>query len=182
MQITQNIQESRSFIERRFQVPANFDFMIRDFKVRFEDGYADGFLIFYDGMTDKTFINRDIMRSLLQSGIPESLSAPREETIFEKMTPFGPLSVVRDFEAVIEAVTFGICLVFVDGCACAFAADVKDWGGRSVGQPIQEASLSGPQEAFNEVIMTNLALVRKILKTADLVAENIKVGSVSQTP
>lgn len=30
--------------------------------------------------------------------------------------------------------------------------------------------------------MTNLALVRKILKTADLVAENIKVGSVSQTP
>lgn len=180
--ITENIQESKAFIEQRFQVPVNFDFMLREFKVRFEDGYADGFLIFYDGMTDKTFINRDIMRSLLQSGIPEPLAAPREETIFEKMTPFGPLSVVRDFEAVIEAVTFGNCLVFVDGCACAFAADVKDWGGRSVGQPIQEASLSGPQEAFNEVIMTNLALVRKILKTADLVAENIKVGSVSQTP
>ena len=180
--ITSDLQASRRYIEKRFRADRNFDFMIRDFKIRFQDGYVDGFLIFYDGMTDKTFINRDIMRSLLQSGVPEPVSAPREETIYEKMTPFGPLTIDRDFETAVSDTAFGNCLIFVDGCACAFAADVKDWDGRSVGSPVQEASLSGPQEAFNEVIMTNLALIRKILKTPDLVAEKIEVGSESQTP
>ena len=180
--ITKSVQESRDYITERFNVPLNFDFIVRDFKVQFKDGYAEGFLCFYDGMCDSTFINRDIMRGLLQSGVSESLSAPREETVFEKMTPFGAMKIVRTFEEAEAAVTFGNCLIFVDGCACSFVADVKNWGGRSVGEPIQEASLSGPQEAFNEVVMTNLALVRKIMKTADLVAENISVGTVSQTP
>ena len=181
-QITENIQESKAYIRERFRVPENFDLVFRDFQVQFSDGCADGFLIFYDGMSNKNYINRDIMRGLLQNGISASLSDPREETIFARMTPCGPLSAVRDFEAVVEAVTFGNCLIFVDGCACAFAADVKGWSNRGVGQPIQEASLSGPQEAFNEIVMTNLALVRKILKTADLIAENVKVGTVSKTP
>lgn len=180
--IMKNIHECREYVTGRFNVPANFDFIIRDFKVRFKDGYAAGFLCFYDGMCNSTFINRDIMRGLLQSGIEEPLSAPRAETVFEKMTPFGAMNMVTTFEEAFSAVTFGNCIIFVDGCECSFVADVKDWGGRSVGEPIQEASLSGPQEAFNEVVMTNLALVRKIMKTADLVAENIKVGSESETP
>ena len=180
--ITKNIKDSRRYITERFCVPLNFDFIIRDFKVRFKDGCADGFLCFYDGMSNSTFINRDIMRGLLQSGVPETLSAPRERVVYEMMTPFGAMTTVQDFAEAEEAVTFGNCLIFVDGCECCFAADVKDWGGRGVGEPIQEASLSGPQEAFNEVVMTNLALIRKIMKTPDLVAENIKVGSESNTP
>ena len=179
--IFENIIKNRNYIENAFQARKNLDLKIRDFKVRFDDGYADGFLIFFDGMVNKTYINRDIMRGLLQ-GCSSSLSAPRVEAIFEKMTPLAPFSVVYDFEKAIEDTAFGHCLVFVDGCACAFAADVKDWGGRSVGKPISEASLSGPQEAFNEVMMTNLALIRKILKTPDLIAENIPVGSESHTP
>ncbi|MBQ4146276.1 MAG: spore germination protein [Clostridia bacterium] len=179
--ITENIIENRKYIENALQAEKNFDLKIRDFKVKFNDGYADGFLIFFDGMVNKTFINRDIMRGLL-SGVSESLSAPRKETIFEKMTPLAPFSIVYDFEKALEDTSFGHCLVFVDGCACAFAADVKGWNGRSVGQPISEASLSGPQEAFNEIMMTNLALIRKIMKTPDLIAENISVGKESNTP
>ncbi len=181
-QIPKNLKESRKYIIDYFQFPKNFDFKLRDFKIRFEDGYVDGFLIFYDGMTNKTFINRDIMRGLLEGGIPEPLSAPRIETIFEKMTSFGPLEICYDFESAIDAVAFGHCLIFVDGCACALVADVKDWGGRSVGQPVLEASLSGPQEAFNEILMTDLGLIRKILKDPNLIAEKVAVGTESKTP
>lgn len=180
--IFKSINKNRRYIEERFCVPLNFDFIVREFKVRFKDGCADGFLCFYDGMSDSTFINRDIMRGLLQSGVPESLSAPREQVIYEMMTPFGAMTKIKTFPDAEEAVAFGNCLVFVDGCECCFAADVKDWGGRDVGEPIQEASLSGPQEAFNEVVMTDLALIRKIMKTPNLIAENIKVGSESNTP
>ncbi len=177
-----DINQNKAYIKERFSIPKNFDLVFREFEVKFKDGYASAFLIFYDGMTDKSFINRDLMRNLLQSGIDQSLSEPREEAIFKKITPVGPSSILRDFDSVEEMVTFGCCLVFVDGCDAVFCADVKNWGGRSVGKPVQESSLSGPQEAFNEIIVTNLALVRKILKNADLVAENIKVGTQSKTP
>ncbi|MBO5364663.1 MAG: spore germination protein, partial [Clostridia bacterium] len=130
--ITAKIQESREYIAERFRLGKNFDFILRDFKIKFQDGWADGFLIFFDGMVDKTFINRDLMRGLLQGG-EEEPGMSREQTVFEKMTPLGPLSIVRDFDTVEENTSFGHCVIFVDGCACAFAADVKNWRGRSVG-------------------------------------------------
>lgn len=102
--------------------------------------------------------------------------------IFKKMITLAPLTAENDMNTAVEMLTFGHCVIFVDGCSSCFAADVKGWNSRSIGEPENEPSLSGPQEAFNEVIMTNLALIRKILKDPSLVAENIKVGRTSQTP
>ncbi len=182
MEITKNIQNTKAYLRQRLSVPDHFGLIFREFQIRFEDGWADALLCYFDGMSDANYINRDILRNLLLNGIPEPLSAPREKTIFEKLTPLGPLSKTTSFETALEALYFGNCIFFADGCNCAFLADVKNWRGRSVGEPTQEASLSGPQEAFNEVIMTNMALVRKILKTPELMAENIPVGTVSKTP
>ncbi len=181
-QITTNINESKAYIRQRFQVPDNFGFIFREFKVQFQDTWADSFLCYFDGMSDNNIINRDILRSLLTSQVADSRHASREDIVYEKITALGPLIRVFTLEEAAEMAAFGNCVFFVDGCACAYVADVKNWRGRSVGEPTQEASLSGPQEAFNEIIMTNMALVRKILKTPDLMSEHIKVGSVSKTP
>ncbi len=180
--ITKNIQETKKYLKERLGVPNHFGLVFREFQIQFEDGWAEALLCYFDGMSDANYINRDILRNLLMNGVAASLSAPRKETIFEKLTPLGPLSTTTEFEPALEALNFGNCIFFADGCDCAFLADVKNWRGRSVGEPTQEASLSGPQEAFNEVIMTNMALVRKILKTPDLMAENIPIGTVSKTP
>lgn len=180
--IPKSVQECRKEVERRFDAPHNFDFVIRDFQIRFSDGWAEGFLIFYDGMVNKNFINRDLMRSLMQSEGESAPDEPRAKTVFQRMTALGPMRMVEDFQAVEEDTAFGHCLIFVDGCGCAFAADVKGWGGRGVERPVQEASLSGPQEAFNEILITDLALVRKILKTPSLTAEKVAVGKESKTP
>ncbi len=182
IKISTSVAENRAYIKAQYETEKNFDFKLRDFQIQFADGCVDAFLIFYDGMTNKNFINRDLMRSLLQSGNKEKRSGNREETILKKMMPIGPMSTLKDFQEVARDVTFGHCVIFVDGVAGAFSADVKGWDGRGVGQPIREASLSGPQEAFNEILMTDVALIRKILKTPELIAENIPVGKESQTP
>ncbi len=174
--------ENLDYIRYIFDVPRNFDFMIREFQVKFGDGTADAFLIFYDGMSDKNIINRDILRSLITSGTSEPLSGDIVQTVYRRIVAQASLSMEANFEKVIQMVEFGCCAIFVQGCNCAFVADVKGWKGRGVDSPSNEASLTGPQEAFNETIMTNLALIRKILKDADLIAENIPVGTKSKTP
>lgn len=180
--ISKNISENMALIRETFGVPDNFDFMIREFEVSFEDGTASGFLTFYDGLVNKDFINRDIMRGLIQSKSGSIKSPDLNDVVYKKLITLAPLVKDTDFSVAVEKLTFGHCVIFVDGCDCCFSADVKGWSSRGVGEPKREASLSGPQEAFNEIIMTNLALVRKILKDSRLMAENIPVGTRSRTP
>ena len=180
--ISKNLADNLNRIKTTFGVPNNFDFIVREFEVKFEDGTAPAFLTFYDGMVNKDFINRDIMRGLVQSGSGSKSAENLNEVVYKKLITLAPLVMDTDFSVAVEKLTFGHCVIFVNGCDCCFSADVKGWGSRSINEPLREASLSGPQEAFNEVIMINLGLIRKILKDSRLIAENIPVGTRSRTP
>lgn len=181
--VSSDISENLAFIKDAFEYGKNFDFIIREFKVKLENSFVDAFLIFFDGLTNKEFVNRDILNPLMIRGLdaaPEDKDL--EDLIYRCMLSQAPNSKLREMQTIIELVGFGNCAVFVNGCSCAFVADIKGWNTRSVGKPISEAVLSGPQEAFCETVMTNIALVRKILKDPNLIAENIAVGTKSKTP
>ena len=180
--VSKNLQENMAYIKSVYSASKNLDFKVREFQVRFSDGYADAFLIFFDGMSNKTFLNRDIMRSLLTAGTGESLSGDRNQIVYNRVITVAPMTTLTDLVQVADHVNFGECAIFVDGCTQCFVADIKGWATRSVSDPVNEASLTGPQEAFVESIMTNLALVRKILKNTDVVAEPLSVGTTSKTP
>ena len=180
--VSTDIQENLSFIQDAFEVSKNFDLVIRKFKVRLSDAFKDAFLIFYDGLSNKEYINRDIMKPLMQQSCPKDPLLSPEELIYQCILTQAPNTMEQNMDKIIEAVGFGNCAIFVDGCSCAFVADIKGWSSRSVGRPVTEAVLTGPQEAFCESVMPNIALVRKILKDPNLIAENISVGTKSKTP
>ena len=179
--VSSTLAENLSFIEDAFETSKNFDLILRKFKVRLSDSFADAFLIFYDGLANKEYVNRDILKPLMQQGI-DKIHGSLADTIYQSLLTQAPNTMQSDMRAIIEAVGFGNCAVFVDGCSCAFGADIKCWSSRSVGRPVAEAVLTGPQEAFCEAVMPNIALVRKILKDPNLIAENITVGTKSKTP
>ncbi len=182
-QVSPVLKENLEFIKDTFELPKNFDLVLREFKVKFKNSSIDAFLIFYDGLANAAYINRDILNPLMISGIEtEPQKENIEDLIYQQMISQAPNGKQTDMKNIIEMVEFGNCAVFVDGCACAFVADVKGWSGRDVGKPITEATLSGPQEAFNEKVMTNIGLIRKILKDSNLIAEKISIGNRSKTP
>ncbi|MBE7031557.1 MAG: spore germination protein [Ruminococcaceae bacterium] len=180
--VSSQLAENLDFIHDAFECGKNFDLMVRQFKIQNSGKAVDAFLIFYDGLVNKNFINRDIMRPLMTNTASTKNSESPEDAVYKIMLTQAPNSKNEDMQSIIELVGFGNCAVFVDGCSCAFVADVKGWGTRNVGKPISEAVLSGPQEAFTETVMTNIALIRKILKDPNLIAENIPVGTKSKTP
>lgn len=181
--VSPKLSENLDFIKDAFETPKNFDLVIREFEVSIKNTSIKAFLIFYDGLSNKEYVNRDIMSPLMTKGqnlFPQD--TPLEDIIYKRLLTQAPNSKTEKMESVIEAVGFGNCAVFVDGCCCAFVADIKGWSSRSVGRPVSEAVLTGPQEAFCEALMPNIALVRKILKDPNLIAENITVGTKSKTP
>lgn len=182
MKITFDLSENLKYIKKVFEPDNNVGFVLREFKIEFKDGAADGFLIYFDGMSSQTFVNRDVLHALITGGGQDSVHGDLRDTVYRRVVALAPLTEQTDMQAVCESVEFGECAIFVHGCDCAFLADSKGWESRGVDSPLTEASLSGPQEAFVESIMTNLALVRKILKTPDLIAEKASVGNTSKTP
>ena len=179
--VSQRLNENLAFIKDACETSKNFDLVIRPFKIKTQNNPIDAFLVFYDGLSNKEFINRDILNPLMTTGFQEQ-SGSLEDAIYQTVLSQAPNSKNADMREIIEAVGFGNCAVFVDGCSCAFVADIKGWLSRGVGRPVSEAVLMGPQESFCEAVMPNIALIRKILKDPNLIAENITVGTKSKTP
>lgn len=180
--VSPKLCENLDFIKEAFCAEKNFDIVIREFSVPCRGGEKDGFLFFYDGLVNAEYINRDILGALIGRGLDVLPDKLTEDDVYKSIISQAPLDKIYEMRKAIELVEFGNCGIFVDGCACSFVADVKGWSGRDVGQPLTEAVLSGPQEAFNEKIMTNLGLIRKILKDSNLISEKIEIGSKSKTP
>ena len=181
--VSTDIRENLDFINDAFETSKNFDLVVREFEITLKSTVLNAFLIFYDGLSNKEYINRDILSPLMSKGAGiDSETEGFEDIIYTRLLSQAPNTKIQEMRSIIDAVSFGNCAVFVDGCSCAFVADIKGWSSRSVGRPISEAVLSGPQEAFCESLMPNIALVRKILKDPNLIAENIPIGSKSNTP
>lgn len=180
--IDSNIKNNLNKIKQLFNADKNVDFCIREFKVTFKNEVSDAFLIYYDGLSSQDYLNRDIMTSLLFCKEHDTTSVSKQDILYKQILSVAPLSIINDYQSVGERVSFGECAIFVDGCNCCFLADIKGWDNRGVSSPTQEISLSGPQEAFSESLMTNLALVRKILKNPNVTALNIPVGNTNKIP
>lgn len=178
--ISADIEKNRKYLEERFKTEKNSDVIIRELTLR---GGAKAFLLFYDGMCDSKVIDGSIVKPLLEipyfDGKPDKYD---EKRVQETLITHCQIKSAEDFETVICEINFGDCGIFVDGIACAFAADVKGWPHRSVERAKNEQSIYGPQEAFAEMIRGNAAQVRKFLKTERLICEKIEVGTVSKTP
>jgi spore germination protein KA len=105
-----------------------------------------------------------------------------EDYIVRQLMPHCQVSINKAYKKAVEEVNFGGCALFVDGLDVCFTADVKGWDHRGIEKPDNEIIIKGPQEAFNEVLRTNSAQIRKRLKDEDLIVEDVLVGKVSRTP
>lgn len=65
----------------------------------------------------------------------------------------------------------GNTLLYINGCDYYISSETKGFPGRGVEKPLVEGVIAGAQEAFNENLGTNIALVRKIIRNPDLVTE-----------
>ncbi len=166
-------------IKRKFSVPKNNDFIIKEFIIK---GDTKCFLICYDGMADMQTIDDFIIKSMAEIPYFEQ-KEPKllVRDITSRLIMHAQTAIANTFEKVAEEVNFGSVAVFVDGVNQAIVADVRKWEHRGIERSENEQSIYGPQEAFNEMLRTNTVLIRKFLKTEKLIAEGVKVGNVSKT-
>lgn len=186
-------------IQSKFNSLINSDITIREFKLVEKCKKFNAFLLYIDGMVDPKIINDFILKPLMLKNktsddsrvISESINnniTVRKvrkfnlvDYIYDSLIPQNAVKKYSDFESIISDVNSGNCVLFVDTIDTAFSLDVKGFKQRSIDTPNNEVIIRGSQEAFNEVIRTNTALLRRIVNNENLIIENINIGKISKT-
>lgn len=145
------------------------------FTYRFMVGRKEYAVAYADGLSDKELIGEQIIRPLSTAPYPKSLSAAAKKLFCPEVKE------ERDFTTLTDAILGGDCAVFTDGTASALLVGLRKYTLRAVAEPPTSTVIKGPREGFIEDMKTNASLVRRRLKSPDLMLTPVTVGKYSQT-
>lgn len=75
----------------------------------------------------------------------------------------------------------GFTSILIDGLEKALSVGVQGYAARSVQEPVTHSNVRGSRDGFIEVIRTNISLVRRRMKSPDLVFKMMQLGEMSDT-
>ncbi len=139
--------------------------------------------VFYaDGVVNKQLLGDLVARPLSRVSFKnEGGTVALNENSVRETLLFPELKTATEFEDAVKEILDGNSLLLVDTLSVGFIVGAKLIPTRAVVEPPTDVAVKGPREGFIEDVKTNMALVRKRLKTPDLRFETLRVGKRSQT-
>ncbi len=157
------------------------DIELRQLRLGF-DPARPALLVYVDGMTGQDMLAATIAR--LQDPAKAPLaegSAEAAVAAVQSLLPMGGVQRDDRWQALLTQLLSGTTLLFVEGVEAAWMLDATELPARAAGRPQSEVSIKGPQEAFNEVLLTNLAQIRHRIHDPRLEFETCTLGSYTRT-
>lgn len=162
---------------------------------------ADGVncaLLYADGMVNKQLLGDLVARPLskLRLSVLEEEKQQKDggrcalkhqntaEICFQRIQTtvlFPEQKPIEKWDDAEKEVLDGNVILCIDGQKNALMLGAKSLPTRAVIEPPTDVAVKGPREGFVEDIKTNMALVRKRLKTPDLRFETLRVGKQTDT-
>lgn len=178
--VSASLETNQITIRRLFRLPDNEDIVIRRFTVPLKPP-CEAILVFAKGLVDSKDITSSVLMPLFNVKDAGAMQGNVLQLLASQFLPNDLAELVGDFRAVINGIQRGYTALFVDGAAGAVLLDTKGFERRAVGRPQIEQTIRGNQSAFTETLQTNIALIRLLLRSRDLVTETVVLGKRSQT-
>ncbi len=163
-----------------FGGPRNGDFIMSELRVTNRSGAAFlAFMIFLRGMTDGEKIDGKIVRPILDAALQSDRVRP--ETLHEYIVHATPASFATSLARIKRAILDGAVALLVPGVRRAALVPATKIEHRAVGDAKTELVIRGPHEGFVESLETNVSLVRKIIRSENLITEYIPLEEFYRT-
>lgn len=139
-------------------------------------------ILFCEGQTDTNQMANLIFRPINSIGNEKKLEPARVMEIMQsELLLAGEQHQVDDYEQLAAMIMGGFCVILADGVAHGIAIGVQGFEKRSVSEPSTHVNLRGSREGFVEAVRTNMSMLRRRIKSPDLVFKLSTVGSLSNT-
>jgi len=156
------------------------DVVIRSNKMGQGDAAQNVVMLYCDGMVDHKQINAVIFPQL--DAVFESLNTPHAlAEALESRLEAQALAKPHDIEQLAANVFSGELLILFADSQLLYAVNIANSPQRKPEESSTEISIKGPRDAFTEDAATNVALIRKRLKSLSLCNERFVLGRRSQT-
>ncbi len=174
--LSQSLTENTRFFQQKFQNA--MDFMLRDLDL----GGVPAALLGLDGLVNKQVITLSILDPLLAAPPPEKPGEAALAYIEGQVLATMEQKRVGDTDQALTLLMSGFALLLVEGCREGLAFGVQGFATRGPEEPQNEVMQRGAKDGFTESFLTNIAMIRRRLKTTDLKFEKVEVGAQSHTP
>lgn len=134
------------------------------------------YAIYIDNLCDSKFISEYIIEPLLKNNKITNVENIRKEVLWANNVG----EVNSENETIMHILSGDLVLVFNFEKTILYC-EAKGFAKRSIGIPPTEAVIKGPREGFNEVIVENIALIRRKIKNENLKFESMEFGDKSNT-
>lgn len=178
-----DLSENIFYLEEQFHLPKNKDVIFRPFTIS-TTPEVSAVLLYLENMVDKQVINNSILQPLMllsHLNPNQGDSLVTCQRVLQNYLPSNHVQKLTTYDEVITEVTGGVTVVLFDGCNCGLAVETRGFAFRNIEAARTEQVVQGPQEGFNENIHDNTSLIRKHLRTEELIAEYKKLGARNQT-
>ena len=169
MKLSNNLEKNLELLKTKF-VSDDVSFL------NFFVGSSPAVLVFINDLVDKISVGDLILRPAMkldfepnEDNFAELFLCPEKKQVF----------LVDEF---IDEVLLGNAVLMIENIPSALSFGLKQFEKRAITEPPTSTVIKGPREGFVESLAVNISMMRRKLKSTDLIFESLTVGKYSKTP
>ncbi len=168
------LEKNIAYMNEALAFPENYDVIFRRLSVSGKN--ACTYCI--DGFTDGMVLQR-VVQYLIDLKVGE-LPADAEDVVAQCI-PFNESLTSDDWDKITLLTFSGMTCLMIDGYDKAILIDCREYPARSVSEPEKDKVMRGSKDGFVETIVFNTALIRRRIRSSDLILQLFHAGESSQT-
>lgn len=177
-QLSPQLAENLALLNEMFGSSADF------YSKKIELYHCPGALVLFDGMASLESL-WELLLDAATRHTPAGKPTPDGAHIFDLLLHHSGLPAesapVTTPDEMIRCLTAGMAVLLLDGSAQGIAFSVQSLKFRSVEEPTGEGNLRGSREGFADLLRVNLSLLRRLIRTDQLVQEVAQAGCEMKT-
>ncbi len=150
-----------------------------DLKTRTFDFFGTEVSICYIAeITDNALINNMVLNPILN--YTEQITGNIVDEIKNALSS-NDVQEFNDIQTAVDKMLSGFTLVIIDNKNLILGCDTEKITVRAVAEPPTSVVIKGPREGFNESLKFNLSMIRRRVKSNDLVVKTFELGKLTKT-
>nr|WP_047013746.1 spore germination protein [Paenibacillus sp. IHB B 3415] len=175
--LSDELNTTLAFLDERLKNSS--DFILHKLSAT-KDGAYRVAICYMDGLVDHQLVTKLIWDMNQVSWEEKIYSSMETDWIKAQLSALSSSSVYTE-DDLMKSILNGRAVVIIHGINEAFVATVNGGSRRAVEEPTSQTVIRGPKEGFTEDITTNIALVRRKIKSPDLCVKSQVIGRYTQT-
>lgn len=139
------------------------------------------YIFLLDGMCDEIKVTEGIIKPLTER-FPEDENISLPEEIKKRLFKGTNVKSINSVEDAAENIILGNLVIIMPGVTEALTFSVQGFARRQPTEPQSEQNERGSQEAFTDNFKDNITLLRRRIRSPELIIKQTKLGRTSNTP